>query len=140
MRKHLVRVVPGLAAPLPLRSPLRATVAAAVALAVYAGVNVGVWQTAHIALPLASSLLVTLAMFALNMPFGHFVASCSRRQFTERSGQYVPPERVDRMARDPKELSQLLSEHPTETSRVIAAHRGTLDEYSGDAIMALEEH
>jgi adenylate cyclase len=156
-----------LAVLLPLLSPLRATVAAVAALAAYTGLNVGVWQMADIALPLASSLLMSLTIYALNMSYGYFVESRSKRQFTELFGQYVPPELVDQMARDPgkysmegrseeltvlfsdirgfttiaeglepKELSQLLNDYLTEMSRIIGEHRGTLDKYIGDAIMA----
>jgi adenylate cyclase len=56
-------------------------------------------------LPLASSLLMIAALFALNMSWGYFVESRSKRQFTELFGQYVPPELVDKMAADPEKYS-----------------------------------
>ena len=39
------------------------------------------------------------------MAYGYFVESRSKRQFTELFGQYVPPELVDEMARDPEKYS-----------------------------------
>ena len=56
-------------------------------------------------LPLASSVLMIVALFALNMSYGYFVESRSKRQFTELFGQYVPPELVDKMAEDPEKYS-----------------------------------
>ncbi len=82
-------------------------------------------------------------------------------------GQYVPPELVDEMAKDPgayslegsnrdmtvlfsdvrgfttisegldpKQLTQLMNEFLTPMTHVIHQHRGTIDKYMGDAIMA----
>ena len=40
-------------------------------------------------------------IYTMNMAYGYFVESRSKRQFAELFGQYVPPELVDRMAADP---------------------------------------
>ena len=48
---------------------------------------------------------MVITLFALNMSYGYFVESRSKRQFTELFGQYVPPELVDRMAEDPEKYS-----------------------------------
>ena len=69
------------------------------------GLNVVVWTKGGLVLPLASSLLMIAALFALNMSWGYFVESRSKRQFTELFGQYVPPELVDKMAEDPEKYS-----------------------------------
>jgi adenylate cyclase len=41
----------------------------------------------------------------MNMAYGYFVESRSKRQFTELFGQYVPPELVDKMAEDPQKYN-----------------------------------
>jgi adenylate cyclase len=151
----------------PLLSPLKATLVFLLASVLITGLNVIVWTKGGMVLPLASSLLMTAALFALNMSWGYFVESRSKRQFTELFGQYVPPELVDKMAADPekysmegkseeltvlfsdivgftsisehleaKELSQFINDYLTAMSLVIHNHRGTLDKYIGDAIMA----
>ena len=119
-------------------------------------------------LPLAASVLMTAALYTVNMAYGYFVEARSKRQFTELFGQYVPPELVDEMARDPQkynmepraaeltilfsdvrgftsisealkpeELREYINEYLTAMSGIIRSrHRGTLDKYIGDAIMA----
>src|SRR3970040_2886453 len=52
-------------------------------------------------LPPAASVLMPGTLYVMNMAYGYFVESRSKRQFTELFGQYVPPELVDKMAEDP---------------------------------------
>ncbi len=89
----------------PLLSPLRATLASSLALVLVVGLNVMVWTKGGLVLPLASSLLMIVLLYALNMSWGYFIESRSKRQFTELFGQYVPPELVDKMAEDPEKYS-----------------------------------
>jgi adenylate cyclase len=90
---------------LPFLTPLRATLVSAATLAAATALSVGVWVEADIALPLATILLMTTALFALNMSYGFFVESRSKRQLTTRFGEYVPPELVDVMAANPGRYS-----------------------------------
>lgn len=90
---------------LPLLSPLRASLVSLVSLLLISGFDVMIWSGANMVLPLASSVLMIIALFALNMSYGYFVESRSKRQFTELFGQYVPPELVDKMAEDPEKYS-----------------------------------
>lgn len=90
---------------LPLLSPLRATLASLVLLLFILTVNLVFWQYGSMVLPLGSSLLMVLTLFALNMSYGYFVESRTKRQFTELFGQYVPPELVEEMSRDPEAYS-----------------------------------
>ena len=89
---------------LPVLSPLWASVLAFGTLAVVSGLNILLWS-AGLALPLAAVVTLILALYALNMSWGYFVESRSKRQFAELFGQYVPPELVDEMARDPERYS-----------------------------------
>jgi adenylate cyclase len=90
---------------IPLLSALWATAVAAAGAALIAGFNFLVWTKADMVLPLAGSILMTAFLYTMNMAYGYFVESRSKRQFTELFGQYVPPELVDRMAADPQKYS-----------------------------------
>ncbi len=152
---------------LPLLNPLKSLL---VTLAVLIGVltlNVIVFHFGNLVLPLASALLLTTLLFALNMSYGYFVEARGKRQITGLFGQYVPPELVDEMSKnpesfsmegesremtvlftdvrgfttiseglDPKQLSQLMNAFLTPLTEVIYKHRGTVDKFMGDCIMA----
>ena len=90
---------------IPMLSALWATVAAAAGLVLISSLNFLVWSGADMVLPLAASVLMTAFIYTMNMAYGYFVESRSKRQFTELFGQYVPPELVDQMAADPQKYS-----------------------------------
>ena len=153
---------------IPMLAPLWATVATLIGMLLIGGLNVAVWTEADMVLPLAASVLMTASLYTVNMAYGYFVEARSKRQFAELFGQYVPPELVDKMARDPEkynmeprateltilfsdvrgftsisealkpeELREYINEYLTDMSGIIRSkHRGTLDKYIGDAIMA----
>ena len=118
-------------------------------------------------LPLASLVLLPLTLLLAHGLLAYRQATGARRQLAALFGQYVPPELVARMAREPgrysmrsrsTELTVLfadvhgfsgLAEHmpPAELGAmmnlifshltdVIREHRGTLDKYIGDSVMA----
>jgi adenylate cyclase len=153
---------------IPMVAPLWATVATLFGMLLVGGLNVAIWTEADMVLPLAASVLMMTSLYTVNMAYGYFVEARSKRQFTELFGQYVPPELVDEMARDPEkynmepraaeltilfsdvrgftsisealkpeELRGYINEYLTDMSSIIRSkHRGTLDKYIGDAIMA----
>ena len=153
---------------LPLLNPLKSLlVTVAVLFAVVFG-NLIMFHYGNLVLPLASGLALIALLFALNMSYGYFVEARGKNQITGLFGQYVPPELVDEMARNPAEfnmapraeeltvlfsdvrgfttiseslspedLSVYINDYLTTMSLVIReGHRGTLDKYIGDAIMA----
>ena len=153
---------------IPRFSALWATVATLAAVTLITGLNLLVWTRLDLVLPLASSILMGLSIYIMNMAYGYFVESRARRLVAERFGQYVPPEVVDRIVSDPsrysmqpkaaeltilfadvrgftgisetlqpEELREYIDEYLTAMSSIIREkHRGTLDKYIGDAVMA----
>jgi adenylate cyclase len=95
-----------LAVLLPLLSPLWATVLAMTTLFIVMAINLALWQVGNMVLPLASLVFLILVMlYGSNMSWGFFVESRTKRQFAELFGQYVPPELVDEMAKNPESYS-----------------------------------
>ncbi len=125
----------------PFLGPLKGMLVSLAAMVLFTGLNVVVWSGGGMVLPLASTLLMIIALFALNMSYGYFVETRSKRQFTELFGQYVPPELVDKMAEDPEkynmepraaELSILFSDVRGFTSISEALRPEELREYIND--------
>lgn len=98
-----------MAVALPLLTPLWATVVGALALLVVVGINLLVWTQANLVLPLASGLLLVVGLWALNMIYGYFVEARAKREIATRFGEYVPPEIVEEMARNPGVSSSMES-------------------------------
>lgn len=152
---------------LPSRSPVRAMASSAAILAAAIGCAAALWQWADIVMPVASVTMLILTVNSINMSFGYFRESHAKRSMTRLFGQYVPPELVREMSRNPdhygmegrnaelsvlfadirgftalseglapQDLATLMNEFFTAMTSVISGHRGTLDKYIGDAIMA----
>lgn len=156
-----------LALALPFLSPIKGGLMMGGLAAASLGFNLFMWDAGNIVLPYASIALALLLVYGINTSWGYFAEAKLKRQFTELFGQYVPPELVQEMARnpgnysmdgrnvelsvlfsdvrsfttiseglDPKELTHLMNEYLGCMTTVIRKHRGTLDKYIGDAIMA----
>ena len=54
--------------------------------------------------PLASPLLMILSFFIFHMSWGFFIESKQKRAITRLFGQYVPPQLVDEMAKQPESI------------------------------------
>lgn len=152
---------------LPLLGPFKATLTTLLVLFLILATNLAVFHFGHVVLPIAAGLVMILLLFTFNMAYGFFVEARGKRQMTGLFGQYVPPELVDEMSKDPahysmeaesrdmtvlftdvrgfttisegldpKALSQLMNEFLTPLTEVIYRHRGTIDKYMGDCIMA----
>ncbi len=86
---------------LPALSPLWTLLVTLVAALAAIGVNLAAWQYGNLVLPLAPLLLLIVALFVLDMTYGFFVETRSRRQISGRFGQYVPPDLVHEMVKHP---------------------------------------
>lgn len=95
----------GLAVGLPLLTALHAVAISVLTLAALGGLNLYLFTQHGLVLPLAASLVMAVTAFALNMSYGYFVESRSKRELAQLFGTYVPPELVDEMVKDPDSYS-----------------------------------
>ena len=152
---------------LPLLPAARAVALSVAMLVTVTGLNF--WLYAHhgLVLPLAAALFMIVASFVMNMSYGYFAESRSKRELAQLFGTYVPPELVDEMVKDPdsytmqaeardltvmfcdmrgfttlaesmspEELQGVLNRLFSRMTEVIRQHRGTIDKYMGDCVMA----
>ena len=152
---------------LPLLTAASAVLLSVGVLALVVGLNVGLYIGAGLVLPLASAVAMVVLAFGLNMSYGYFVESRSKRELAQLFGTYVPPELVNEMLQHPDDYSMqatnkemtvmfcdmrgftqmseemepttlqaLLNRVFSQLTDVIRAHRGTIDKYMGDCVMA----
>jgi adenylate cyclase len=94
-----------LAFALPLVSATKAVILSVVVIAVLGAFNLWLYMGYGLVLPLAAALTMAITAFALNMSYGYFVESRSKRELANLFGTYVPPELVDEMVKDPDSYS-----------------------------------
>ncbi len=156
-----------LAVVLPLLSAASAVLLSAGVVGVLIGLNLWLYVAQGLALPLATAVAMSMLAFALNMAYGYFVESRSKRELAAQFATYVPPELVEEMVKQPEkytmqaanreltvmfcdmrgftamsermeplQLQALLNEVFSRLTHIIRAHRGTIDKYMGDCVMA----
>jgi adenylate cyclase len=69
------------------------------------GLNIWMYLGYGLAMPLATALVMAVTAFALNMSYGYFVESKSKRLIANLFATYVPPDLVDEMVKDPDSYS-----------------------------------
>ena len=94
-----------LAIGLPLLSAVRAVMLSVFVIGGLVTANFALYFTAGWVLPLAGALVMAVTAFTLNMSYGYFVESRSKRELANLFGTYVPPELVDEMVKDPDHYS-----------------------------------
>lgn len=90
---------------LPIMKPLWTLVASSVVMLFLVGLNAHVWTNARLVLPFAPAALLVLALFVLNMSYGFFVESRGKWALGKLFGQYVPPELVEEMNKQPEDYT-----------------------------------
>jgi adenylate cyclase len=90
---------------LPLLSAPRAVLLSLCVIGALVTLNFWLYIGAGLVMPLAAGLVMALTAFALNMSYGYFVESRSKRELANLFGTYVPPELVDEMVKDPDSYS-----------------------------------
>lgn len=94
-----------LALTLPGLSAASAVLLSAVLMLSLVGLNFWLYLAWGLVLPLATALVMAAVAFAVNMSYGYFVESRSKRELAHLFGTYVPPELVDEMVKDPDNYS-----------------------------------
>ena len=89
---------------LPLLGPLWSLLLTAALIATVGAINYIAWRSGLV-LPAASQLLLFPLLYAFNGSYGFLVESRAKRQITGLFGQYVPPQIVSTMSKDPQRFN-----------------------------------
>lgn len=156
-----------LALVLPFLGPVWILLISALVLSGFIAGNFWLWTEHRLALATTTPTLAIAAIMLFNLSYGFLGEARRRRQLKGMFGQYVPPQLVEEMSRNPgqyhaegesremsvlfadirnfttiseslgaAELKELLNRFFTPMTETIFHHRGTIDKYVGDMIMA----
>ncbi len=89
---------------LPFLGPISSFVLTFVLIAVTGFINFIAWRSGLV-LPLASQMLLFPLLYAFNASYGFLLESRTKRQITGLFGQYVPPQIVSKMSKDPERFT-----------------------------------
>jgi adenylate cyclase len=90
---------------LPVLAPVLSSLVLLTLAAAALGVNYYMWEVELHVLPLAMTLYTLFAIYTINMLFGYLFEARSRSHMDSLFGQYVPPDLVKAMSRDPEHYS-----------------------------------
>jgi len=90
---------------LPMLSPTWSTISAVLTIGVILILDNYAWNHLMVIMPIASPLSLVVILYLMNMSYGFFVESRGKRQLTHLFGQYVPPDLVNEMSRNLKEIT-----------------------------------
>jgi adenylate cyclase len=90
---------------LPRLSAFTSTAATFGVMAVLVAFNLYAWKAQHYVLGIAAPLLMLALLYLLNMAWGFFMETRSRRLITGLFGTYVPKELVEEMSKNPEVYS-----------------------------------
>ncbi len=90
---------------LPLKGATTQTLTWLLASGSLVAVNMYLWIVENTILTIAPLLLLSTGLYMLNMAYGYFFESRNKAKLSGLFGQYIPPELVDEMAKDPESYS-----------------------------------
>ena len=90
---------------LPRLSPAWAMLSSLFMLFCTLGISQLLWVDGNLLMPMANSIVMIALLFALDMSYGYFIESRTKRQITGLFGQYVPSEVVEEMSQHPESVS-----------------------------------
>ena len=90
---------------LPRLSALVSTASISIVFVIVVCINLYAWKMQEYVLNISAPVSMLVALYLLNMAWGFFMETRSRRLITGLFGTYVPKELVDQMSKNPEEYS-----------------------------------